>query len=700
MMDQRTPTGRSKIHPRAIAEYFRRLLVLSGGKPPVASGVRFGFVGLLGMGIDFSICSLLVAAGMVLGQAHILSFLAATIFNYLLNLRWAFAGRQANKGFAASWRQRSAFLVMALMAIFLRGGVLATFNQLLEWPAPAPLLAAVGSAAVITFLGSFFFVIPSQTDGLTQALRWRVLAAGVVGYLLLLRLFYLGIPELVPEEAYYWNYAQHLDFGYLDHPPMVAWLIWLGTSLLGDTEVAIRLGAFLSWLVTAFFCFRLTRDLIDSSAALRAILLLSVLPFFFGVGFLMTPDAPLVTCWAGMLYFLTGALVKERQSAWWGVGLCAGLGMLSKYTIGLLIPATVLFMLIDRPSRRWFLRPQPYGAALLTALLFFPVIIWNAQHDWVSFTFQGPRRFQESLEFTLPSLLGSVLLLLTPTGAAAVLSVVLSRVGVRAQGTEVDAAMDKRSHLFAVLFTLVPFLFFLVFSLARNTKLNWTGPVWLAALPFVAWQMIPAETLRLNRLSRSLQRLWSPTIVATVLFLGFALHFWALGLPGLPYPQGTPILGWKDLAKQIERVEDEVESATRNEPLLVGMDKVNIASEMAFYRKRQAVGPGGLYEAVTYTTGCQLFGMESLMYRYWASGPLQDKLREKDPTLILIAHKLHELKDERIASSGWKIGRVNEINVRRNGKPVGRYYYTLAKRKGIANGQAGLGIDALSPIFR
>ena len=43
-------------------------------------------------------------------------------------------------------------------------------------------------------------------------------------------------PNLYPEEAYYWNYAQHLDLGYLDHPPMVAWLIHLGTTVFGNTE--------------------------------------------------------------------------------------------------------------------------------------------------------------------------------------------------------------------------------------------------------------------------------------------------------------------------------------------------------------------------------------------------------------------------------------------------------------------------------
>jgi len=63
----------------------------------------------------------------------------------------------------------------------------------------------------------------------------------------LLRLVYLGLPNLLPQEAYYWNYAQHPAFGYLDHPPMVAWLIKFGTLMFKHSEFGVRFGAFVSW---------------------------------------------------------------------------------------------------------------------------------------------------------------------------------------------------------------------------------------------------------------------------------------------------------------------------------------------------------------------------------------------------------------------------------------------------------------------
>lgn len=675
--------GKSKMKPQVVCNYFRRLMVLAGGKFSLEIGIRFAIVGLLGMGVDLSLFWLLVSMGVTPGKAHVLSFLAATVFNYLLNALWAFAERSSDKFLQVGWRQYGAFLLVALMALFLRGGVLSTLTDLLDWPPQVAILAAIGVAAATNYLGSAFFVFGSLTKDIRRDLSWRVLALFILGYLFLLRLFFLGTQDLLPQEAYYWNYAQHLDIGYLDHPPMVAWIIWLSTSLLGDKEIVIRLGALFSWLITAFFCFRMTHNLFDKSTAFRSLLLIAVLPFFFGVGFVMTPDAPLVACWAGTLYFLERALIGERRSAWWGVGVCAGLGMLSKYTISLLGPAALIFMLIDRRSRHWFLKREPYAAAILAFLLFSPVIWWNADHQWASFVFQGPRRFRESLDFTLPELIGSVMLLLTPTGAIAAFAAVLSKTGKNWVPGRFPKTAEMRGHLFSTIFTLVPFLFFLAFSLGRNAKLNWTGPVWLAILPFMAWQMIASKDVSYNRLFKFLHRMWPPTILATILFLGGFLHFLVLGLPGLPYPQGpnfASIIGWKDLSKQIEQVEDEVENATQTEPLLVGMDKYNIASELAFYRTKHNVGKGEAKEGVLYTTGRQLFGMESLMYRYWFQKGLQDKCFDKDLTLILVTRELHELMNDRISSSGWVIGDVKELKVKKNGIPVGQYYYALAKR--------------------
>src|SRR4030095_2992361 len=101
-------------------------------------------------------------------------------------------------------------------------------------------------------------------------------------------------------------------------------------------ELSVCLPPYLWWIIASIFMFRLTLNLYDRSAAFRTILLLAVLPIYFGLGFFMTPDAPLYPASAGCLYFLERALIAQDSGAWWGVGRCIGVGMLSKYTVALL----------------------------------------------------------------------------------------------------------------------------------------------------------------------------------------------------------------------------------------------------------------------------------------------------------------------------------------------------------------------------
>src|SRR5580693_5283238 len=168
--------------------------------------------------------------------------------------------------------------------------------------------------------------------------HWRALLIALVGYAFFLRVLYSGQIELIPEEAYYWNYSRHLDIGYLDHPPMVAWLIRLGTFVFGQSQFGVRIGAIGCAIVASIFIYRLTRNLFGEASALAALVLTQTLPFFFLSGFLMTPDAPLAAAWAASLYFLERALIGNQSRAWWFAGVALGIGMISKYSIAVLAP--------------------------------------------------------------------------------------------------------------------------------------------------------------------------------------------------------------------------------------------------------------------------------------------------------------------------------------------------------------------------
>lgn len=652
--------GDSKINLFQLTAFVRRLMVLAGGAVSIGTAVRFAIVGALGLAVDFFAFTTLLAAGTDLAAAHITSFVLATVFNYVLNSRWSFVEAQSTSS-EADWRRYLRFFTVCLMALFLRGGILATAIDILHWRPEAAILLAIFASAIVNYLGSAFFVFSPAGSRVPRELRWRVGALAVLGYVVVLRLIYGGTLDLLPEEAYYWNYSQHLDIGYLDHPPMVAWLVWLGTGIAGNTEFAVRAGALLCWSIAAVFVFQLTRNLYGKTAGLVALMLFSILPFFFATGLLMMPDAPLVAAWAGALYFLERALINERPLAWLGVGVCIGLGMLSKYTIVLLAPASLLLILVDPTLRRWLWHPLPYLAALIAVLLFSPVIVWNILNDWASFAFQGPERLQEPLRFSLPALFGWILILLTPVGLLAAWGALFSDTKSPFFGW-----LNDRRALFAAVYTLVPLSVFLVFSLFHDVKLNWTGPVWIALLPSIANSIATGPRSALGTVA-GFQWAWRPTIVTMLLIYGAALHYMVLGFPGLAYQSTLKVLpiGWKEFGIQIEALEANLKKATGEEPLTVGMDRYFLSSEIAFY------DPNG--DGTRETAGRSLFGMDSLMYDRWF-----DPAAAKGRNILLVSRKSEGAIAAQILTDHFQtLGPVQKQLLQKDGATLGHFYYRI-----------------------
>src|SRR6185437_6993843 len=185
------------------------------------------------------------------------------------------------------------------------------------------------------------------------------------------------------DEAYYWDWSRHLAAGYFDHPPAIALLIRFGSAMLaavglGATPFAIRLGTLLAGWVAAFATIATARRLAGDGAALRAALILAVLP---------------LAAVAATLYCLVRALESPAASSsstrWWTLaGAALGLAFVSKYT-SIFLPVAVLAAIVLRRDLRARLRePGPYIACIVATLVFSPVLVWNARHGWISFVFQ------------------------------------------------------------------------------------------------------------------------------------------------------------------------------------------------------------------------------------------------------------------------------------------------------------------------
>ncbi len=639
--------GSSKLGARVALSYLAQLVRLAGSAASVGDAVRFALASTLGLLLDIAVFHGLLGGGVTLGVAHLTSFAGGTIAAALLG---TFLGFRRKGG------EYAAFAAVALLAGFLRGGVLAFTHRLLGLPPEAAIVPAAVVSAVVNYVGGVFFAFRTSGQPKDPRIAWRLAAVGVSAYLIALRCLYAGALELLPQEAYYWNYSQHLDLGYLDHPPMVGWLIWLGTSLFGQTELGVRATALGASLIALYFSVRLAQNLLGQPHAHLVVLLLAVLPFFFGTGFFMTPDAPLVACWAGALYFLERVLVAGHHRAWLGTGICVGLGLLSKYTVALIVLAALAYMLLDRTSHRWLLSPWPYAAILLAALLASPMLLWNAQHGWASFVFQGPQRWSHAPDFEFADLVSNVLILITPLGIA---------------GFAWGLSRSSSGQRFGLVFTLVPLSVFVLSSLRNETKLNWTGPVWLAALPFMAASVLPTVAQSGDWVAGCLQRLWKLTVLALLLFYGALLHHCVLGLPGVPGPIGYLGQNWDGLSRRVEEVAAEVHTRTGREPLVVGMNKYRLASELAFY------APNG--DGASKTTTHNLFGRRGLMYDLWFPPEWQ-----VGKSLVLVSDDQRALEAPELRSFVERFEPVRELRVG-EGDRVGTQYFTR-----VAHGYRGI----------
>src|ERR1700726_2124435 len=215
--------------------------------------------------------------------------------------------------------------------------------------------------------------------------------------LVALRLVAAAWTPLTFDEAYYWMWSKHLAGGYYDHPPMVAWVIRLGTMISGDTELGVRLVSVLLALPMSWAVFSAASILFGGvRVAATATILLNV-TLMAAVGTLIvTPDAPLLVASSFVLFFLAKVLETGRGAWWLAAGAAVGAALLSKYTALFFGPAILIWLVSVAKLRRWLLTPWPYLGGLVALVLFAPVILWNAEHHWVSFIKQiGRARIED-----------------------------------------------------------------------------------------------------------------------------------------------------------------------------------------------------------------------------------------------------------------------------------------------------------------
>lgn len=365
--------------------------------------------------------------------------------------------------------------------------------------------------------------------------------------LVAMRLVAAAVTPITFDEAYYWMWSKHLAGGYYDHPPMVAVVIRLGTMMAGDTEFGVRLFSILLALPMSWAIYQAAAILFGSRrvAASSAVLLNITLMAAVGT-MIVTPDAPLMVA-SSFLLFALAKVLQTGQGAWWiAVGAAAGCALLSKYTAMFFGPAILIWLVVVPKLRRWLLSPWLYLGGLVALLLFAPVILWNADHQWVSFIKQmGRARIEDFRPVYIAELIPTQIAFATP------LVWMLGAMGLYALLRRQVGALPSRVLVSVMFWVIVAY--FVWHSLHARVEANWFAPIYPA---FVVAAAVAAHLVewpaRWQRLADFCRRWAVPAGV--VMFVALVVQADTGLLSG--YRRDATVrsvgVGWRETADAIE----------------------------------------------------------------------------------------------------------------------------------------------------
>ncbi len=381
--------------------------------------------------------------------------------------------------------------------------------------------------------------------------------------------------ELSPDEAYYWDWSRHLDWGYYSKPPMVAWLMAFFTNLFGNNETGVRLPAALLSVTGLWFVYKLAREFYSERAARWVLLAAIVAPGSMAVSFIMTIDAPLICFWSIGLYAFWRTLQSSGYAWWLLTGVVVGFGLLSKQTMVVFGVCAFLFMVFSR-YRRFLSTPMPYSAAIIAFSMILPTLWWNYHHDWITFQhtahhFEGLSQSRVFDILGLLGLLGTQVVVMSPaTGLLAVLVA-----GKMAMAWNRLRLQERYLFFFGPL----PFFLTMLLALRQDVNANWPASFCLTFFLLLAgaWDKGYAGV------SERVRSWFRPAVVLGVVLaviiytLPFLLSFSAYS--GGKWDMTARLKGWKALARETHARLIAIQGES---PFLLS-NRRQIVSVLAFY---------------------------------------------------------------------------------------------------------------------
>ena len=372
--------------------------------------------------------------------------------------------------------------------------------------------------------------------------------------------------DLYADEAYYWLWSQHFDFGYYSKPPMVAWLIKIGTSLFGDTFVGIKIMSLVVYIFTTLNIYYLAKELFDENVAFFSGLAFITLPAVWLSSLIISTDVPFLFFWSlGMLFFVK-ALKSDNWRDWIVTGIAGGGGLLSKYTMIIFVVSAFAYLAVSPTHRRHIKNPKLYTAMILAAIIYLPNLYWNYTHEFVSFKHTSRDNAHiTGIHFHLNKMLeflGSQFAVFGPLLFGWLLALL----------PRYRTLMREESFKLLWWFIVPMFALILTVSLLSRAFANWSAPMYVAStILVVAW------------LVRNRYKKWLYAAIGVNILFGLGLYHYhdIAKLAGIELTKKTDpyrrVLGWKKLGEEVSEIMKRFPDAK-----LLGDNRKQMA-ELIFY---------------------------------------------------------------------------------------------------------------------
>ncbi len=379
--------------------------------------------------------------------------------------------------------------------------------------------------------------------------------------------------DLSTEEAQYWLWSKHLDWSYYSKPPLIAYLNFISTSILGDTVIGVRINAILIGFLVAVFSFLFMKYLFkdEKLAFLTSVFLYGIYSYNFSSIFFLT-DSPLLLFWALITFYFYKAVKENNPKDWILTGIFGGLGFLSKYSMVFFFPIALIYLFIK--NRKIFKEKWFYYSILIASIFTLPVIIWNFQHDFVTFKHVGHLEGAEVKEISLSQSINYILDYIG--GQIAINSIFLFPffIYVAYRGFK----DRKKEEIFYLWFPAITvFLFFLYIAFKKKVEANW---------PVFAYYSFFLLTYYYIHVKKWFKVALIPFLLSvfSVIVFFYTPILDMIGLGKILPPKKDPtkrVIGWKELGLKVTNIVDHL----KTDKYFIFSHSYHIASEMAFYVK-------------------------------------------------------------------------------------------------------------------